>query len=66
MLRSLFLDLAYFSDAKITFGMFGMIAFVVDSQTNTMCSTSCAKLNRMFDTRKSLQLAEAKEEKEVG
>jgi hypothetical protein len=33
MFGPLFLDSAYFSDAKSTFGMFGMICFVVDSQT---------------------------------
>jgi hypothetical protein len=31
MLGALFLDSAYFSEAKTTFGMFGMIYFEVDS-----------------------------------
>jgi hypothetical protein len=33
MFGPFFWDSAYFSDAKTTFGMFGMICFVVDSQT---------------------------------
>jgi hypothetical protein len=36
MLAALFLNSAYFSDAKTTFGMFGMICFGVDSQTHTL------------------------------
>jgi hypothetical protein len=31
------LDSAYFSDAKTTFRMFGMICFGIDSQTHTLC-----------------------------
>jgi hypothetical protein len=34
-----FLDSAYFSDAKTTFGMFWMICFGFDSQTHTLCLT---------------------------
>jgi hypothetical protein len=37
MFGPLFSDSAYFSDAKTTFGVFGMICFVVDSQTHTVC-----------------------------
>jgi hypothetical protein len=35
-LSLLFSALAYFPDAKTTFGMFGMICFGVDSQTHTL------------------------------
>jgi hypothetical protein len=37
MFGPLFSDSAYVSDAKTTFGMFGMICFAVDSQTHTLC-----------------------------
>jgi hypothetical protein len=37
MFGPLFFDSAYFSYAKTTFGMFGMICFKVDSQTHTLC-----------------------------
>jgi hypothetical protein len=38
MFGPLFSDSAYFSDAKTTFGMFGMICFGVDSQIHTLCT----------------------------
>jgi hypothetical protein len=36
MFGPLFWDSEYVSDAKITFGMCGMICFAVDSQTHTL------------------------------
>jgi hypothetical protein len=36
MFGPLFSESAYFSDAKTTFEMFGMISFGVDSQTHTV------------------------------
>jgi hypothetical protein len=37
MFKALFLESAYFSDAKTTFGMFGMIFFGVDFKTHSVC-----------------------------